>query len=85
MVQLALGDEFLLPSRKRLLGECEFFGERFDQRLRVACELSLQVFDLILKTCDELEDGLWSLIIESENGGMAENGDPLPLWTNEIG
>ena len=83
MVELTLSDELLLMSRKRLLGACEFFGERFDQRLRVACELSLQVFDLILKTCDELEDGLWSLIIESENGGMAENGDPL--WTNEIG
>ena len=38
MVQLPLCEQFLLPSRERLLGECEFFRELSDYGLRVASE-----------------------------------------------
>lgn len=53
---------------KGLLGLFEFFRERSDQRLRVAHESGLKLFDLILKACDKTKDGLRSLIVESENG-----------------
>lgn len=68
MVELTFCDQFLRLTLKGLLGEFEFFRQRGDQRLRVGSELSGQLFDLILKTCDETKDNLRSLIKESKNG-----------------
>jgi hypothetical protein len=68
MVESTFCEQIVLAPLERLLGECKFFQERSDQGLGVARKLSLKLFDLILKTCDETKDSLRSLIIESENG-----------------
>jgi hypothetical protein len=68
LVKLTFCDKFLLASCACLLSACEFFGLRSDQRLRVACELGQQVFDLLLESCDETDYGFKSLIIEAANG-----------------
>jgi hypothetical protein len=39
--------------------------------------LSREVFDLVLESSDETEDGFESLVVKPTNGGMAKNGSPL--------
>lgn len=49
----------------------------------MASELSSQFLDLVFESSDETEDGFESLVVESADGGMAENR--RPLCTNDIG
>jgi hypothetical protein len=67
MIELTFSHKFLGLALDSLLGACEFFGERHNQRLRIARKLNLKFLNLILHPSDEAEDGLGPLVIKSEN------------------
>jgi hypothetical protein len=77
VVELLLLKQFCVAARKRLLGLGEFFGERGDEGLGVARELSLKVLDLVFESDDEAADSFEPLIVEPADGRMTENEYPL--------
>ena len=73
VVELLLLKQLCVTSRERLPGLGEFFGERGDEGLGVARQLSLLFCDLIFETGDEADDRLEPLIVEPADSRMAKN------------
>lgn len=84
VVELLLRAQLCVAAREGLLGLGEFCGERGDEWLGVARQLSLEILDLVFETGNEADDSFEPLIVKPADGRMAKNAYPLCADGNRV-